>query len=203
MNNAINIFLTKLRNKKTSRADFRQAAHALSAMLAYETALHVKTQKCSIETPIQRAEGTCLETPILIIPILRSGITMLPAFLDVFTDAVVGVVGLKRDEKTAIAHLYYQNIPAITANTQIIIIDPMLATGGTSCDTVQLLLEKGANPDAIIFTSIVSSPEGVDVLQTTYPKVKLITASVDEKLNDKKYIVPGLGDFGDRYFGTE
>jgi len=203
MNQAINYYLTILRNKETARCAFRQAAHQIADLLAQEAANHLKVRTITVQTPLAQASGIVYDDPQVIVPILRSGITMLPSFLRYFCDSRVGVVGLKRDEKTAIAKKYYSNIPPIDAQTQIIIIDPMIATGGTAIETLALLKEKGAIESQILFVSIVSSPEGIKIIKTSYPEVTIITASCDDGLNDKKYIVPGLGDFGDRYFGSE
>ena len=128
---------------------------------------------------------------------------MLSSFLTYFPNAFVGVVGLKRDEKTAIAHQYYCNIPPISDDMNIMIIDPMLATGGTSIATIQLLRDHGARDKQIYFVCMISAPEGIKAITQAAQDVTIITAITDEQLNDKKFIMPGLGDFGDRYFGTE
>lgn len=203
MNQAFSFFLSTLRDKNTSRAAFRRTAHVIADLLAQQAALHLKTKTIEIETPLQKTTGVAWQAPIMVVPILRSGLALLPSFLKLFEEASVGVIGLKRDEKTHNAHLYYANIPPIKNPMNIIIIDPMLATGGTSCQTVQALIEKGALEHLILFVSIVSAPEGMKALSTAYPHITIITAAVDDRLNDNKYILPGLGDFGDRYFGTE
>ena len=113
---------------------------------------------------------------------------MLPAFLSFFLDATIGVVGLKRDEKTAKAHLYYNNIPAIEKMSQIIILDPMIATGGTGIETIKILKNKGVEEKDIIFASIVCAPEGIDVIRAEFPNIKILTASIDKKLNKEKFI---------------
>ena len=201
MKQAKQMFMSILRDKNTSRSEFRQAAEQLTHILAHEAAEFVNTKQVSIETPIGKTTGTVTANPIVLVPILRSGITLLPVFLDYFTDATVGVVGLKRDEKTAVAHWYYENLPPMNGNEQIIILDPMIATGGTGLETLRKLKERGITQDRILFVSIVCAPEGIDVIKSEFPNIKIIAVAIDEKLNDKKFIVPGLGDFGDRYFG--
>ena len=197
------IFLTILRDKKTSRPEFRKTAHTLSEILAHEAMLHFDTEQFDIETPMAKTVGTKLKPSIILVPILRAGITMVEPFLHYFKDAKIGVVGLKRDEKTAQAHWYYENIPPIEKNTKIIILDPMIATGGTGIEVLKKLKEKGVKQEDILFASIVCSPEGIEIIKSQFPNITILTAAVDEKLNKDKFIIPGLGDFGDRYFGTE
>jgi len=203
MNKAINLYLTILRDKKTKCLQFRHAATIVADLLAHQTLLQLNTKTVTIDTPLAKTSGIQRINDIVLIPILRSGITMLPAFLCYFPDAPIGVVGLKREEKTAEAHLYYHNFPPLTPEHQIIILDPMLATGGTAVETIALLKKYGIQENKIIFVSIVSAPEGINKIRTAFPTVTIITAAEDERLNAKKFIVPGLGDFGDRYFGTE
>ena len=197
------LLMTTLRDKKTKRPLFRRTAHQLASVLAHEAADHLEIQEKPITTPLAPATGTALKRPIVLVPILRSGITMLPAFLDVFDDATVGVVGLKRDEKTAIAHWYYENLPLLTGAQQIIILDPMIATGGTGVETLRKLKEFDIMQDRILFVSIVCAPEGLDAIRAEFPNITIITCAIDDHLNAEKFIIPGLGDFGDRYFGTE
>lgn len=203
MNQAYAHFVSILRNKNTSRAAFRRTAHIVADLLAQETALHLQTKNIPIETPLQKTMGSAWQAPIMVVPILRSGLALMPSFLNFFEEASIGIIGLKRDETTHIARLYYANLPPIVNPMNIIIIDPMLATGGTACQTVQVLRDKGAVEKMIIFACIVSAPEGIAALHDKFPDVTIITAARDERLNDNKFIVPGVGDFGDRYFGTE
>jgi uracil phosphoribosyltransferase len=203
MNQAQNYLLSILRNKDTDRATFRKTAHTLSELLAIETLNHIKMKKIDITTPLAKTSGFTIEQRIVIIPILRSGITMVEPFLKFFPHAYVGVVGLKRDEQTAQAHWYYENIPKLNKDDQIIIVDPMIATGGTGFETLTMLQKKGANLNTLLYANMVSAPEGIETIKNSFANITIITASVDSHLNDKKFIVPGLGDFGDRYFGTE
>ena len=197
------VFMTQLRDKKISRAQFRKISNQLTNILACESMKHLQTKEKKIETPLDQTTGQTFADPIALIPILRSGIAMLPIFLDYFESATVGIVGLKRDEETAQANWYYKNLPPISNSTQIIILDPMLATGGTALETLKKLQKHGANHKKTIFVTMICAPEGIKAIKTQFPDVKIINASIDEKLNQNKFIVPGLGDFGDRYFGTE
>jgi len=128
---------------------------------------------------------------------------LLPTFLRYFEDATVGFVGLARDEETAQAHWYYKKLPAFSGQEYIVILEPMLATGGTALEVLRELQKSGADMNKIIFVSVVCAPEGIKKVNSEFPDVKIITVGIDSHLNDKKFIVPGLGDFGDRYFGTE
>jgi len=197
------LFLTTLRDKNISRTDFREAAYAISHIMAQESLTHIETEEINVETPIALTKGIKLKPSITLIPILRSGMIMLRPFLHYYKDAQIGVVGLKRDEETAKAHLYYQNIPSINHQDKVIILDPMISTGGTGIETLKILRELGVQDKNVIFASIIASPEGIGAMLSEFPRLKIIQAGIDEKLNKDKFIVPGLGDFGDRYYGTE
>lgn len=197
------VFLTQLRNKKSSRIAFRAAALKLAHLLAQEAMSLVDVKTTTVQTPLAKTTGAILKQNIILVPILRSGIALLPAFLYYFEDASVGFIGLKRDEKTAIAHEYYRNLPKIKKQDLVFLLDPMLATGGSSLDTIKILLEQGVTQENIIAVFLISAPDGIKLLQTAYPKVRLIIGVQDKALNNKKYILPGIGDFGDRFFGTE
>ena len=189
------LLIITLRNKKSSREQFRYAAQQLSHLLAQEA---VDIALASSTTTNSR-----LTNEVVLIPILRSGISMLPIFLHYFPDAAIGMVGLKRDETTAQASLYYAHLPPLNNNQQIIILDPMIATGGTALATLNLLKEKGIKQEQIIFASIICAPEGINAITAAFAAIKIIKIIQDECLDEQKYIVPGLGDFGDRFFGTE
>lgn len=203
MDTLLNYWMTILRDSSTERSAFRMAAQQVTRIIAGKAAEYIPTNHVTIDTPIVQTEGLTFAHQILLIPILRSGMAMLPAFLEIFPNAVVGVVGLKRDEKTAQAHWYYENIPLFDARTHIIILDPMIATGGTALETLKFLRNKGAQQKNIIFSSIVSAPEGISAIKKEFSDIIIICAGHDQKLNAHKFIIPGLGDFGDRYFGTE
>lgn len=195
--------VTILRNKQTSMSKFRQAAEQLGLVLAHEVSTHLEKKPATIETPLASTQGVTFKNNIILVPILRSGIAMLTPFLQFFRQAAVGFVGLQRDEQTAIAELYYYKMPPMTDRDDVILLDPMIATGGSAIDALKILKDKGAREEKIIFAAVVAAPEGLERVQQAFPKIKIIVPAVDEKLNDKKFIVPGLGDFGDRYFGTE
>jgi len=198
------ILMTILRNKETSMSAFRTAADKLALVLAQEAADHLESNNIPITTPLNtQANGIALQNNIVLIPILRSGLALLPAFLNFYPQAKVGFVGLKRDEETAIAHLYYKNIPSIGKNDQVIVLDPMLATGGSTAATLKILTNLGIKEEQILFVGIICATEGLETVKKEFPKIKAIIVAHDQELNNKKYIVPGLGDFGDRYFGTE
>lgn len=144
--------------------------------------------------------GRVLADEVVVVPVLRAGLAMLFALGDFLPDIAVGFIGLERDEKTAQAREYYQKLPKIFASHKILVTDPMLATGGSFCDTLAALKKKGAKNITII--CIVAAPEGIKRIQREHPEVAIFTAAVDKGLNDRFFIVPGLGDFGDRYFGT-
>lgn len=203
MDKALDLWMTVLRDKKTPRDQFRYAAHQISRIIAFCVTEELSMEHAKVDTPITTTTGLVFKQPVMLVPILRSGIAMMLPFLEVFPQASVGIVGLKRDEKTALPHWYYHNLPLFDENTQIIILDPMIATGGTAVATLAYLHEQGAHARNIIFASIVSAPQGIGAIKTAMPEIKIICASYDQELTSNKFIVPGLGDFGDRYFGTE
>lgn len=195
------LFLTKLRDKKTSTVEFRKNARILASLLAQEALSIVEKESIDLETPFEKTIGTKIKPKITLVPILRSGMSMLEPFLEYFEDAQIGVVGLKRGEKSAIARLYYQNIPQISSRETIIILDPMIATGGTGSATIKILLDLGAKQENIIFASIINAQDGINKIKERFPEVTIIQAGIDANLNKDKFITPGLGDFGDRYYG--
>lgn len=192
--------LTVIRRKETSTEEFRRHAGIISKILLVEVMKGFGTTKVPIETPLAAMTGKRLKDEVVVVPVLRAGLAMLFAIQDFLPAVAVGFVGLERDEQTAQAREYYRKLPRILASHRVIVIDPMLATGGSFDDTVTLLKEKGARNITIV--SIVSAPEGIKRVQKHHPEVTIFTAAIDDYLNDKKFIVPGLGDFGDRYFGT-
>lgn len=196
------VLLSILRDKNTDIQRFRVTAEKLALILAGQVGDFLEKDKIEIVTPIDEAYGTKIKNDIVIVPILRAALSMLPPFLKFFEKATVGFLGLKRDEKTSIAHLYYKKFPKIKDSDDVIILDPMIATGGSGLQAINILKEEGVAEEKIIFVSIICSKEGVDNIKKEYPFVKIIYVEQDEKLNDQKFIVPGLGDFGDRFFGT-
>jgi uracil phosphoribosyltransferase len=198
------LLVTTLRNKSTSCKDFRQAADTLAFLLAQEAANYIPVVKTECKTPFGATDGISFDSSkLMLVPILRSGLALLPAFLKYYPQSRVGVVGLKRDEQTAIAQLYYKNIPKVTADDFVIVLDPMIATGGSAVDALKMLGDMGVPQERMLFVGIISAQPGIDTIKKHFPKLSIITATHDKELNDAKFIVPGLGDFGDRYFGTE
>lgn len=195
-------FVTKLRDINTSTAEFRRASDQLARMLAYEVTNKLELNEKTVETPLQKTKGHEYTGKIILLPILRSGLALLPTFLSVFEEAAVGFTGLKRDETTARPDVYYLNVPSIDSNTDIIILDPMIATGGTACKAISQLIDQGADEKRIRIAAIIGAPEGVDVIHQQYPHIDITVAVMDEGLNTNYFITPGLGDFGDRYFQT-
>lgn len=202
MNKAKTLYLSILRNKNTKRAEFRRVAEQLTHVLANESLAYLPTSDVTIETPEGTTAGVVRQCSVMLLPILRSGITMMPIFLHYIPDASIGIIGIKRDEKTAEPHLYYQNFPPISAETYVMILDPMIATGGTGSMTINILTSLNIAQEHIIYCSMICAPEGIGRLKGEFPRVTFLTAAIDKGLNPHKFIIPGIGDFGDRYFGT-
>lgn len=192
--------LTVLRDKHTTTEEFRRHADIVSKIILIEATKHLTTKVKNIETPLAPYAGMELNDKVIVVPVLRAGLAMLIALRDFLPAVSVGFIGLERDEQTAQAREYYQKMPKIFASHIVMVIDPMLATGGSFDNTVTALKKKGAK--RIVVVSVVSAPEGVKLLHKRHPDVLIITGAIDDHLNAKKFIVPGLGDFGDRYFGT-
>ncbi|MFH0750033.1 MAG: uracil phosphoribosyltransferase [Candidatus Gottesmanbacteria bacterium] len=192
--------LTVLRDKHCSTADFRRHAGIVSKILILEATKHLHVVDKAIDTPLASMKGKRLKNDVVVVPVLRSGLAMLIELQDFLPSTRVGFIGLSRDEKTAQAHQYYQKLPKIFSSHTVFLIDPMLATGGSLIESMNMLRAKGAKNITIV--CIVSAPEGIKRIEQVYPDVHIYTAAIDNKLNAQKFIVPGLGDFGDRYFGT-
>lgn len=192
--------LTIIRKKDTPTEEFRRHAGIVSKILLVEVMKGFGTTNVRIETPLTSMIGKKLKDEIVVVPVLRAGLAMLFAIQDFLPAVAVGFIGLERDEKTAQAREYYRKLPTLLATHRVLVIDPMFATGGSFDDTVTALKEKGAKNITIV--SIVSAPEGIKRVQKHHPDVAIFTTAIDDHLNDRKFIVPGLGDFGDRYFGT-
>ncbi len=193
--------LTILRDRNTRTEEFRRHADVVSKILLLEATTQLKLADKPIETPLSPFSGKQLSDDVIVVPVLRAGLAMLTALQNLLPTVSVGFIGLERDEKTAIAREYYKKIPQIFSTHIVFVIDPMLATGGSMDDTISAVKQKGAT--RVVAVSIVSAPEGIARVQKNHPDVPIVTAAIDAKLNEAAYIVPGLGDFGDRYFGTE
>lgn len=193
--------LTIMRMKETGTKDFRELLEEISMLMAYEITRDFPLKEVEIETPICKCKEKMLAgKKVGVVPILRAGLGMLNGVVNMIPAARVGHVGMYRDPKTLKPVEYYCKLPGDVSERTLIVVDPMLATGGSSSAALSLLKEKGAKH--IILMCLVAAPEGVRVINHDHPDVPLYVAAIDEKLNDKGYIVPGLGDAGDRIFGT-
>lgn len=192
--------LLLLRDTSAYPSRFRRLAQRLSLVIAIEATRDLPVEPRTVNTPLEPAVGSALQGDIVIVPVLRAGLIMAEVVLDLLPDARMGHVGLQRHEETAIASQYYLKLPPITPTTTVLVVDPMLATGGSACMALDLV--RGAGARSVRLLSIVAAPEGVQAVETAYPDVPIYTAAVDRQLNAQKFILPGLGDFGDRLYGT-
>ena len=192
--------LTELRRVSTETLHFRQALHDIAQLMTYELTRDLETEPFEIETPIRKTEGARLKRPVTLVPVLRAGAGMLNGFTEILSDAAVAFIGLYRDEQSLRPRPYYSNFPPTLGESDVILIDPMLATGHSGAEAAAQLKNAGAT--RIRFATLIAAPEGVAEFHSRHPDIPIFTASVDEGLNEKAYIVPGLGDAGDRYFGT-
>ncbi|MBO6524592.1 MAG: uracil phosphoribosyltransferase [Balneolaceae bacterium] len=196
----IDRYLTFLRDKNTSTAVFRRAMSNIGVILAYHSLSDLPLDETEIETPIQKTKGYVPGPEVVVIPILRAGLSLVDGIINFMPEAKVGHVGVYRDEETHQPVNYYDNLPVGIKDAYNLVVDPMLATGGSGSHAIKFLKENGAK--TIKFVCLIAAPEGIERLQKDHPDVPIITAAIDEKLNENAYIVPGLGDAGDRYFGT-
>lgn len=192
--------LASLRDETTPPQEFRQLARRLTTLLVLQATYGIKTQPTKVVTPIRETEVRVLAQPLAVVPVLRAGLGMVDPVLDLFPDVAVGYIGLERHEETAIARSYYSKLPSNLKGRYTLCVDPMLATGGSAAQAISLIKSHGA--DQVTMVCVVASPEGVERLNHAHPDVTIVAAALDECLNDRKYIVPGLGDFGDRLYGT-
>jgi uracil phosphoribosyltransferase len=192
--------LVALRDKRTPSADFRRLARRLSLLLVAEATRDLPLADTTVETPLEITPAKRLRERVVAVPVLRAGLGMLDAFLELVPSAQVGYFGLERNEETAVARRYYEKVPKRLEDAIVFLLDPMLATGGSAALAVDGLRSLGARHIRLL--SIVAAPEGVAHLEATEPGTEIYTAAVDRALNDRKFILPGLGDFGDRLFGT-
>jgi uracil phosphoribosyltransferase len=192
--------LARLRDHRTAPQEFRRLLGEIASLLIYEATRSFGVKKISVRTPLARTIGLQLEREVALVPVLRAGLGMLDSILQLIPHARVGFIGLKREETTLRAMFYHQSLPKDLGRFEVILIDPMLATGGSTVAAVNLLIEQGAKHIRVV--NLVAAPEGIRTVQANHPRLPIFTAAVDQKLNDKGYIVPGLGDAGDRLFGT-
>ena len=194
--------LAILRDKNTGTKEFREIISELATFLCYEAMRDAKTKEVEIETPIQKMMTRKIdENNYAFVPILRAGTGMLDGIINVVPNAKIGHIGMYRDEETFKPNVYFFKVPKDIDKREVIIIDPMLATGGSGIDAIELLKQKGVKD--IKFLCIIAAPEGIKKVEEKYPDVQIYTAAIDEKLNEHAYIIPGLGDAGDRIFGTK
>jgi uracil phosphoribosyltransferase len=192
--------LASLRDKDTTPEGFRRAARRISVLLAAEAMRDLPTRDVTLNSPLGPASGRTVAPDVVVVPVLRAGLGMLDAVLELVPHARVGHIGLQRDEMTAVASQYYSKLPARLDASYVLMIDPMLATGGSAVAALDLLERAGARDIRIV--CIVAAPEGVALVEQRHPGVIIYTPVVDRQLNAHKFIVPGLGDFGDRLYGT-
>lgn len=192
--------LVQLRHVQTPPIAFRDAARRISTLLVAEAMRGLPVTAGTVTTPLGPAPATRVQGDVVFVPVLRAGLGMLEAALDLVPAARVGHIGLQRDEETAVASKYYGRMPPEVSNSYVVLLDPMLATGGSAAAAVDLI--KGAGARAIRMVCIVAAPEGVGIMTSSHPDVDIYTPVIDRELNARKFIVPGLGDFGDRLYGT-
>ncbi len=195
----VKVGISRLRNRETSLVDFRRALRELAVIVGVEASRDLAVREIPLQTPLTPCAGHELARPLVIIPILRAGLGMAEALLQVFPEARVGHVGLYRDEDTFEPQSYYFKTPPLK-DSDILLVDPMLATGQSAADAVDKLKSAGAK--SLRMLALIGARPGVELFQTRHPDVPVFLAALDAGLNDKAYIVPGLGDAGDRYFGT-
>ncbi|WP_055071485.1 uracil phosphoribosyltransferase [Clostridium massiliamazoniense] len=194
--------LTFIRDKETGAKDFRELVEEVSMLMAYEATRDLQLREIEIETPICKTKSKVLAgKKMAIVPILRAGLGMVDGMLKLIPAAKVGHIGLYRDEETLQPVEYFCKLPQDIADREVIVVDPMLATGGSAVDAITLLKQKGAR--YIRLMCLISSPEGIKHVMENHPDVDIYVGAIDEKLNENGYIVPGLGDAGDRLFGTK
>jgi uracil phosphoribosyltransferase len=196
----VRVKLTQLRDATTSSRDFRARLAEVATLMVFEVARDLATKLRTIETPLAPYEGAALASPVIVAPILRAGLGMVEGMLRLLPDVSVAHIGMFRNEETRRPESYYFKAPPHLAEADVLLVDPMLATGWSATAAISQLKERGAK--SIRFVCLVSCPDGIEQVRTAHPDVPIFTAAVDSHLDERAYIVPGLGDAGDRYFGT-
>jgi uracil phosphoribosyltransferase len=191
--------LRGLRDVNTEPDEFRALARKVITLLLYEATADLPARRGTVRTPLADADSIEVEKEVVAIPVLRAGLGLLAPVLDLLPRVSVGYIGLERDEHTAVARIYYNKLPRLEGKIPLLL-DPMLATGGSAAQALDMIKEAGGRDTRMV--CVVAAPEGVRVLEERHPEVDVYTAALDDHLNDRAYIVPGLGDFGDRLFGT-
>jgi len=192
--------LSRLRDKNTSSDDFRRHVREVSALLFAQASADLETRPVEIETPIERTTGTALSRSVVLVPILRAGLGMVDGVWPLIPTAQVAHIGIYRDDATAKPQPYYSKVPPGLGDGDVFLLDPMLATGQSAVEAVNQLKSYGAK--RIRFVCLIAAPEGVETFHAAHPEIPITTGALDRALNERSYIVPGLGDAGDRYFGT-
>ena len=192
--------LTRLRDRRTGAQEFRRVLSEVAALMVYEATRSFAVVPVSVRTPLTNPRGVRLQREVVLVPVLRAGLGMLDSILQLIPHARVGFIGLKREETTLRATTYHKSLPPDLTPFEVILIDPMLATGGSAVAAMDLLVELGAKHVRMV--NLVAAPEGIRAVRKKHPRVPIFTAAVDKKLNEKGFILPGLGDAGDRLFGT-
>lgn len=208
MDNMVNIMshplithkLSIMRDKNTSVKDFRECAHEVALLIGYEATKDLKLEDYDVETPIRKTVGKRIERQVALVPILRAGLGMVDAIMDLIPASKIGHIGLYRNEETLEPVEYYCKLPTDISERQVLVLDPMLATGGSAVAAINFIKNRGAKN--IKFVCIIAAPEGIKTLREAHPDVEIFCGALDESLNENGYIVPGLGDAGDRLFGT-
>jgi uracil phosphoribosyltransferase len=191
--------LRGLRDVNTEPDEFRALARKVITLLLYEATADLPARRGTVRTPLADADSIEVEKEVVAIPVLRAGLGLLAPVLDLLPRVSVGYIGLERDEHTAVARIYYNKLPRLEGKIPLLL-DPMLATGGSAAQALDMIKEAGGRDTRMV--CVVAAPEGVRVLEDRHPEIDVYTAALDDRLNDRAYIVPGLGDFGDRLFGT-
>jgi len=192
--------LTRLRDKRTAPQEFRRILSEVAALIIYEATRSFAVKAVSVTTPMARTRGSALRREVILVPVLRAGLGMMDSILQLIPHARVGFIGLKREEKSLRALFYHKSLPKDLTHFEVILIDPMLATGGSAVSAMDLLTELGASRVRLV--NLVAAPEGIRKVHSRYPNLPIFTAAIDRKLNRNGFIVPGLGDAGDRLFGV-
>lgn len=192
--------LTRLRDQQTEPEEFRRSLSEVAALMVYEATRSFETRSVKVATPLEQAAGEQLVRPVVLVPILRAGLGMLSSILQLIPHARVGFIGLKRDETSLKAEVYHKSLPENLGDFEVILIDPMLATGGSAVAALELLRERKAQRVRLV--SLVAAPEGIKQVRIHFAEIPIFVAAIDSHLNSRGYIVPGLGDAGDRLFGV-
>ncbi|MCS7063246.1 MAG: uracil phosphoribosyltransferase [Methylacidiphilales bacterium] len=192
--------LTILRDRETPTTVFRETLRQMGALMLFVVSRDFETESCAVHTPIEATQGMRLRRPVVLVPILRAGLGLIDGMLDLLPGALVGHIGMSRNEETLVPHRYYGKVPKAIDEAEVLILDPMLATGNSAVAAIDEVKRMGAK--RIRFVCLLSSPEGLERLHRVHADVPIFTVAVDRMLNDQGFIMPGLGDAGDRYFGT-